>query len=439
VIGLLAFAGLGCSPNVKECARGTVFVAVTLEGATQAADTLTIDVTVDSSPPVRTTLTHRPGAAVGGVQIEFPSGYPKGSSVTVSVTASAQGSALGESRVTLALDGACARALLSIAAAGSLDLGAADLATLDSGAADLATVDLLTPDLVCIPTGFEDCFNGADDDCDGLVDCADPDCAPTAECVFDPGSAAAGTLLTGSVSCPTAYAQKTPVGANFTAGSCAMGSCASSGTILGECAVTFVDASADSSCGCAGNSCPTKVYSSVDSCVAWSIAGSHYHEFTTQVWSIGARSSCPVSGAPMKTAGSFSTNDTFCETAQKGGGCAAGQACVPKAGNHCTMLAGSQVACPAHYTNSAPRYFKSIDETLSCACSFIATPGDCTSTASLVDPTCTTFSGGPNTGCYIADWSSYYIKVARSGGTCSPSPQPSGISQAQDEQTICCQ
>ena len=29
----------------------------------------------------------------------------------------------------------------------------------------------------------EDCFNGIDDDADGLADCADPDCAPATECV----------------------------------------------------------------------------------------------------------------------------------------------------------------------------------------------------------------------------------------------------------------
>lgn len=34
----------------------------------------------------------------------------------------------------------------------------------------------------CVPTGVEDCSNGLDDNCDGKVDCADPQCQPAFTC-----------------------------------------------------------------------------------------------------------------------------------------------------------------------------------------------------------------------------------------------------------------
>jgi len=62
------------------------------------------------------------------------------------------------------------------------DAGSKDAATAEPDAArpDAAIPDAAKPDTngpSCVPQ-TENCFNGADDDCDGAADCWDPDCAP---------------------------------------------------------------------------------------------------------------------------------------------------------------------------------------------------------------------------------------------------------------------
>jgi len=44
-------------------------------------------------------------------------------------------------------------------------------------------------DCPCLSSGLEDCTNGLDDDCDGLVDCADSDCSSDSVCICAPGGA----------------------------------------------------------------------------------------------------------------------------------------------------------------------------------------------------------------------------------------------------------
>ena len=53
----------------------------------------------------------------------------------------------------------------------------------------------------CVPR-TEDCYNGADDDCDGLADCANPDCVPTTICVPRPYGPV-GTTIAANGTAPT--------------------------------------------------------------------------------------------------------------------------------------------------------------------------------------------------------------------------------------------
>ncbi len=454
-LALLVALLAGCSDVVTPCAEGTLFVALALEGGTQAADTLVIGVSVDEGAVVETTIAHSPGVASGGIQIEFPRGYPRGSAVRVHVAASQSAVLLGASAVILTLTGGCERAQFTVSPSAPGDLGRADLsspgdlpapdlpgaemAADDLATADLGSTDLAGVDLTCVPI-TEDCFNGGDDDCDGLADCADPDCttggSPVAECVSPPGSSTPGLLVQGAAPCPLAYPTKTPIGAVFSAGSCAIGSCGSSGSITGVCSVTFQDAGSDNTCGCAG-SCPKQTYTSTQACAPYNIPGSNYHNISAQTWSVGS-STCPSTGAPVETPGSFATNDAFCETTRLGVGCSGGQACVPKAATHCVMIPGNAATCPSNYVQNSTRYFKSISDNLSCACSFVATPGDCTSTAGLYDSSCNNFAGSPSPGCFTANWNGYYVGVSAAPGTCGPSFESAGSSQAADEQTVCC-
>src|SRR5262249_15208565 len=117
----------------------------------------------------------------------------------------------------MSLAAGCGNTSLSLEA---LDLSPIpDLAGADFAAADFATpftedlsfvqpvYDLSALDFAnCIPVA-ENCFNGVDDDCDGLADCADPsDCSSIAACVPELAGASYGTYIDKTSTCPQAGA-----------------------------------------------------------------------------------------------------------------------------------------------------------------------------------------------------------------------------------------
>jgi hypothetical protein len=99
----------------------------------------------------------------------------------------------------------------------------------------------------------ENCFNGIDDNCNGLVDCADPMCTggttPIAECVPDPGAALSGTLSTST--CPASYPTATALYAGMVAGTCAGGTCSCLNGLNGPATCSAVMRSEGGAAGCA--------------------------------------------------------------------------------------------------------------------------------------------------------------------------------------------
>jgi hypothetical protein len=237
---LVALSG-GCDPIVDRCAAGTLLVAVTLNGDSAAADQLDVFVALDGAASgVTSMVQHTPGTATGNLVIGFPNGYPRDSSALVEVTARAGLTALGFGRASATLGPGCQATTLQVDAlagdGGSDSDGAAgDLSAPDAlGGPDLASVDLqaasldltVPPDLACPGGGVELCFNGADDDCDGMTDCADPDCAPVALCVPSVGAGFGyGTQEPAGGACPvntsatTTYQSTDPTGGGC-GGSC---------------------------------------------------------------------------------------------------------------------------------------------------------------------------------------------------------------------------
>jgi hypothetical protein len=55
----------------------------------------------------------------------------------------------------------------------------------------------------CVSTGVEACYNGKDDDCNGVADCADLACQVTSMCV--PGDDTAGVFVAADQVCPAGY------------------------------------------------------------------------------------------------------------------------------------------------------------------------------------------------------------------------------------------
>jgi hypothetical protein len=215
----------------------------------------------------------------------------------------------------------------------------------------------------------ESCFNGIDDDCDGLIDCADSDCgASVATCVPAVAGASYGTLITGS-SCPT-HTSAQPYYNNFNNGT---SSCECPAAVIGTCTATYysnTDNSPSDTCSSgtqqSGNA---TAYSTTCVNVPLNIAYS--------VGNFGG-CSCPApSGQPTLTpASDHYTSENFCQASAVGGGCGGGQVCVPAvgAGNQACVSVAAGGSCDANYPNGTT-WNTSYSDMRSCAaCSTQATP-----------------------------------------------------------------
>ncbi len=78
----------GCGGGTRACKSGTLLVHVTLD---EPADTLDISVTTGGGQPITATAPLPSGTSSGTIEVDFPSGYPAGQSVTVAITASSAG------------------------------------------------------------------------------------------------------------------------------------------------------------------------------------------------------------------------------------------------------------------------------------------------------------------------------------------------------------
>jgi hypothetical protein len=144
MLALVMAASLaGCGAGTRACKPGTLFVDVTLA---VSADTLDISVMTGSGKAITATATLKPDTTTGGIEIDFPHGYPMGQEVTVSITALAGGQIVGSGSDGKKLGSGCDHFSVSIGrSAGdagiSPDLYGLDLSGRDLASADLAGVD----------------------------------------------------------------------------------------------------------------------------------------------------------------------------------------------------------------------------------------------------------------------------------------------------------
>jgi hypothetical protein len=141
-LALLVCAGCRTAP----CKDGTVLLRLDYAAGAVAADDVHITIsgvgggTSDDKP-------HVPGRAEDTIELDFPGGYPRGSTLTVDVSASAGGMVVGTGVGSTALGGSCEPLTITVAGSGS-DAGVPDLAEADfSAQPDLAGADLAGADL----------------------------------------------------------------------------------------------------------------------------------------------------------------------------------------------------------------------------------------------------------------------------------------------------
>jgi len=290
----------------------------------------------------------------------------------------------------------------------------------------------------------ENCFNGVDDNCDGLVDCADPQCtggaSPVAQCVPSPGSATAGILST-TATCPAAYPTATPLYAGLNAGSCAGGTCSCVNGLNGSatCSASLVSkggTSTDCNLGIG-----TSVFSgtSASGCMSFgALSSTTWYQVNAPT--LSATCNPTTGGSPIDNAPTWSTTDAFCAASAFGTGCASGQVCAPAAANHCVLATGDQVACTvAGYStlNTTPFYTGYDDTGRSCACS-CDLGLSCSSVVGFGSGGCSSLyavSGGCQ-----KDLTYDHAEISAPSGTaCTPGATSSGSTSTTGfERTVCC-
>lgn len=207
----------------------------------------------------------------------------------------------------------------------------------------------------------ESCFNGVDDDGNGLVDCEDPACDPIATCVPETtDDFRAGATVELGEACPAHFdGEKTSIFAGLTSTGCVGCSC----TAKTICSVTVYRYET-------GDACPgdvrtpiatiTREISSDPPAGGFGGSGGPYAPASCITGTYGTRvgaapavvsaTPCEPSGTATPAAPAFEQSAEFCAARTVGRGCMAG-ICVPKAKRHCMIAEGAK-ACPAGY---APR------------------------------------------------------------------------------------
>ena len=295
----------------------------------------------------------------------------------------------------------------------------------------------------CVGSGTEECFNGVDDDCNGLVDCADPACQPVAECVpVAPGFSYAAEVAAGGA-CPAHFGASAldlsqGLNAPATCTGCGCTSTLTCTNILTE--------------GAAGTCPPITPVTPIDvsslTCQSISLSTGNASTQATVT-----HTSCGYMGTPAPAPLSWGAQTKACETASVGGGCATGNVCVAKAAKHCVTTPGT-FACTAGYSveGAGGPWYTGVTDTRSCGntCGCTKSGGSCGTsyveifTASGCGSGTTTAitNGAVACGLPVPLYQSATVVVTPDAvqPTCSPAYGPmTGGASATGAQTLCCQ
>jgi hypothetical protein len=286
------------------------------------------------------------------------------------------------------------------------------------------------------------CSNGADDDRDGVADCADSDCVPAMRCVPAPaaGWAAPGELRAGATppACAAPYDTEAYLGhAEPLAAAATCSACSCGAPTRAECRSAYV---CERTSGCAGL-CSARSVEGMG-CVESANASGTYLPRN----GLGATGTC---GAGTSTATlpapRWGRGARLCTAAANTAtGCPSGQVCVARPASPapaCIVRTGD-VACPAEYSARQVLY-GALDDSRrcsACVCAFTAT--SCTvSYVAFSQPAC----AGTGTAltldqCYTGDPASYRITHTVQGAACAAATAgaPIGAVSATMPSTVCC-
>jgi hypothetical protein len=305
--------------------------------------------------------------------------------------------------------------------------------------------DVLEPPVdACADSGpTETCNNGIDDNCDGLVDCADPMCQATGwTCVPPvPGGWQYLAFSQSAQTCPAPFTT-TPLQMNLSVGtstcSCPCG-VANPPTACDTFGIHDCDNNVDiGPFNPPDSSCHTQNIS---------ITGKNI-----KLIAPATGGSCALSGSPIENfPAPSSTPATACSSAPAfGGGCTGGLVCAQQpepAGSACVWTAGASVSCPSAWTSGATyQVGTGVNDTRNCQCGTCGVPAADCGQASLQLAT-NGGCGNPdilNAGGACRSYGGPYSSFAYSGGspgaaTCSAANgMVTGGVVLQGPSTVCC-
>ncbi len=362
----------GCGPIAEPCHPGTLLLVVTLDTATVAANSLAVTLSLGGKAGKMSSVPHVPGYASGNIEVAFPNGYPRGRTIDVVVQALDGTDVLGTGTASQLLTASCEATPLAVHGNGAD--GGADMVT--EPPPDLTTlvdqalpVDLTPPpgDMTCIPvaeTG-DNCFDGIDNDCDGKIDCADSDCT-NAQCV-PPVSApfSIGIVVDQASFCPALYTSLSLLDSGLNGGSCTTTSCTCTG--VESCSA---DTTSYPSASCSGESDDN---SAASTCRNFDVSAPTKGVSVGNITASGG--TCSPGGTSAKPTPTWTTQDRFCATASRGGGCTGGMLCVPKLAVQTCEVANEVTACDPGYSAVAGSWFTGYSDGRSCSCSCGAASG----------------------------------------------------------------
>lgn len=289
---------------------------------------------------------------------------------------------------------------------------------------------------VCGDGGPEDCFNNIDDDCNGTADCADPACAAPARCVPDPGGAAFGTLVAGTT-CPAGYTARTLHRGLDADHACTGCSCVPE---VSRCEASAY-AHGQGVCGTSqytGQLYP--VYST--GCYAMPSDSDLY------IFSVRSFTNCTPQGQGTPAPPRWSETRTFCTANRVGGGCPAGNRCVPAiATSACSVAVGSTTCGGSYPLSSGGTWYTGYSDQRSCgACTCGFGTGTCNGgrIVAYSGANCTGESVDVGSGTQGSICNLPFVPVSGTVvGTpvnpgCEPTNGPSGALTETGPQTVCC-
>lgn len=296
----------------------------------------------------------------------------------------------------------------------------------------------------CVKSGAEVCDDGIDNDCNGKTDCADDACQQRYRCVDRAPDDWQLTALVqgGRPDCPDGFGDSSDVRA--VRGSTGAPTCGCDCSGASACSPSGIVAGIDNDPGC---SATNQTFAATSDCQRLNGNGVQISDNAFVRATAGSAASCRSSA--NGTVPEVRDSRT-CAVRNAGGGCGAGQVCVPRTSNGyavCIAKGGSQ-ACPGAFPASIRAGSNVQQDSRSCAaCTCAALPcsgevklydnRDCSDGAKLT----LTASAPPGSCARVSNGSFQargYTATIAGGCVMASAGKGSGTLTLADERTICC-